>query len=249
MPGPQYLSVSPGLAAAPDAVDWTQLARTVSDFYAARSDLRGIPYSWISSIDKRADRTVAKGHQIRDPLKYRLSCLTNGIILLQEAKFITDVYENALRFSAANHVYRCEPDLAELAASVPGKGMKVVPNKDHDSISTAFLGLTSYQLTDLIARHWSRLPEITNSRLGFRTLFWKYRRCRDVGLFRRDAKTIRNIRNFLAHSTMLPTQSHVEQLCARSRTWLRPLEVDIDGRIRDYRRRRPRFLEGFEARS
>lgn len=72
---------------------------SASEFYEVRGILSGTPRTWLEWVDKQVDNYARRGNNVRNPLQYRLSILWNGIILLQESKFIGDMIENALRRS------------------------------------------------------------------------------------------------------------------------------------------------------
>lgn len=229
--------------AGPDhSTDWAQLAASSTEFFAVRAALHGVPYTWIQAIEKRAQFAAAR-KPLHSALQYRLSCLGHGIILLQEAKFILDMFENCLRFAVVRHLVTCAADIDAVAQHTPKRKMRLGTRCEVGPLSAEIINLQLYELTGMIEACWYGLPKARSPRNGFRNLFWPQKYCRDINQFKRDAKSLRDLRNLIAHSRVLPLAGDVHSAAAASRKWLQPLGVDLDARVRSYRLRRPRFLE------
>jgi hypothetical protein len=84
--------------------DWMRLTKSYNECEVLGPALSGIPKPWIEWAERIASsHERRRGDAIRSPLKFRMSVLWNGIVLLQEAKFICDTLENALRQLIAVH--------------------------------------------------------------------------------------------------------------------------------------------------
>lgn len=237
-PQPSSLLLSPN----PEQLDWGQLARTISEFLALREQIRGVPHGWVQWVERRSLSRLTRGKPIRFPLPYRIACLQSGIMLLQESKFLTDVFENALRYSVVQHLSDHEAPVAVLLATVPQSTQLRDRIAGKSTASEIVLELDFYQLTELIFRNWKWIGIKKNRVPGFCALFWSTLSCRDCHAFRRDATLVRKLRNVVAHSKQLVTQDQVSKVYGICRRWLMPLAINIDDRVFQYRQRRPGFL-------
>jgi hypothetical protein len=91
--------------------------------------------------------------------------------------------------------------------------------------------------------NWLFLAKSTRKEAGFSTLFWQRKFHPDAKLFEKEMKYIKGIRNDIAHSRKLFRMEDVRDLYKIARKWLEPLDVDINERIKAYRKERPKFLQ------
>lgn len=250
MPGPQASSL---LSAGPRPnsrnSSWACLASTADEFFTLERSLRGIPPEWIEWVEKRAVADAKRGLKIRDPLAYRLSNLWRGLIALQECKFLCDLLENSIRQGFAAHAEKHEVRWADLCWSIPElKRWPIIDSREaagNPLLTPSLLArFTFYQLTETMLRNWKQISTASSGTVpGFRSLFWRASRCRNEANFRSDLKLVRGVRNDIAHlkRLLLPTES--QAVYDISRCWLGPLEIEVNERIRQYRSKRPRFLQ------
>lgn len=199
--------------------------------------------AWVEAqVAERKERGV----QIRNPLAYRLSVLLNGIILLQESKFICDAVENALRQSFIEHSALHQLTWNDVRVAEWKRVCRKFQAKQKvidktKSIDPDFvMCFTFYQLTQTIVYNW----KTASGRVapGYRNLFKGVAECGDVNRFEQDMKTLRMARNSIAHSEKLFTPEQTRQLYRKACFWLDPLEVKLSSRVLEYRSKRPRFM-------
>jgi len=252
MPGPQRSSLlDRQLLNEPPSVEWLQLAETEKDFLELLSVVNGTPNSWLEWVEDRVVELQTRGVHVRRPLGYRLGTLWNGIILLQETKYLCDLVETTLRQALTSYAILTGVTLGCLLATVP-KWKSI--RKQYDPlrkdgscidgpVCIEFLNCFSfYQLTETLARNWRVMPGTSPQRRGFGSLFWHQRGCRDPNCFVRDMKWIRTTRNDIAHSRKLFQLHETRGVYQVSKRWLKPLGIAVQHRIIAYRRRRPSFL-------
>lgn len=230
--------------------DWLELAKTEREISWLLEIFRGVPQVWIEWVEKQAEAQVKRGVMIEKALEYRMATLWNGIILLQEGKFICDSVENALRQSFLTHIAINHITYSDLLPSVPNNRdiARTYEARCGDIAPTAlvdldFILITSfYEITETIARNWKYISKCTSSKLGFNKVF-QGTYCRDCNNFRRDMRKIRTFRNTIAHSKELLSPQEVQSLYELANRWLVSLGVELNSRIITYRDRRPKFLE------
>lgn len=76
---------------------WQTLARSRAERLQLFQTISGIPECLIDQVEANVIAVAGRGVVIRDPLGYRLACLRNGLMGLQECKYICDQAELALR--------------------------------------------------------------------------------------------------------------------------------------------------------
>lgn len=231
---------------------WLNFSTTAEDYLELATTLSGIPKPWIEWVENQVNRRLERGIVIKKPLSYRLAILWNGIILLQETKFICDVLENAYRQGFYSHCSKLKLKFSDLESSIPSykqvawQYMKEENVKiDNEAlVSAEFLScFTFYQLTETMVRNWKKIFIGKGNREGFVTLFWKDVCCRDSKLFSKDMRCIRQVRNKIAHSKTLFYVGETQKIYQLACKWLPPLSVELKTRVIGYRRERPRFLE------
>jgi hypothetical protein len=236
--------------------EWLQLATTEKEYFDLIRSFYGLPKSWIEWAEKQVTANVKRGIRLQNPLAYRLSILWSGIILLQENKFICDTVENAFRQCFTDHVSASQITYHDLLPTIPDGGklkskyeFDVGSSIDPTSVvpSDFIFSFTFYQLAETMARNWEYRTKPNARRLCVATLFWNEPRCRDVNLFRKCMKTIREYRNAVAHSKQLFIPSETQKLYEIALIWLEPLGVRLDQKVRAYRSRRPNFLQDLRA--
>jgi hypothetical protein len=243
MPGPRDSSIFTGASSPVGVLDWARFARSEANFFRIRAVLRGLPHGWLRSVEILVKRAERAGIAVQDPLNYRLASLINGTINLVEAKYLSDVFENSLRHAFVQHALQHGIEWPSIAKAVPevsrfDRRVKLGPYAVRDAV----LEMTSYQLTESMARHWKRIRGERRYIPGFRFLFWSSQRCRDVNLFRDDSSTIRGLRNQAAHCKGLVGTNEVRDLMRICFRWLKPLNVDVSFLVGLYRSKRPQFL-------
>jgi hypothetical protein len=232
--------------------DWMGLVRSYKECMLLGPNLCGIPKPWIEWTEIIVSSRERRGSTVRNPLAYRLSLMWEGIILLQEAKFICDTLENALRQLICAHCARQSVLWHDLRKTVPEywkaeervlKDSGIVVAESHVIPPPLLLHFTFYQTTETIARNWKRIPGTPSDLAGFGNAFRRHKERRDVHSFTNDMKVLRAARNRIAHSRELFQRHETQNLFALAERWLTPLDLTVSARIIDYRRRRPRFLE------
>jgi hypothetical protein len=248
MPAPQYPPIlyQGGLP----FTQWFKLASSVKEINELCRLFEGIPESWIEWVECHLTRASKLGIMLDKPLNYRRSLLWNGIISLQEGKFICDVVENAIRHKLLECLTASQTNIAQLSRSIPGyddilfdfgkkrSNIVMASNKD------IMLNFTLYQLTEMIVRNWKFMGKLTPRITGFNQIFWSHKHCRDVNRFQSDTKIIRNYRNTISHSRNLLAKHELRELYDVSQVWLKAIQVDLDEKISIYRKKRPLFLTG-----
>ena len=202
-PDPPVISLIPAdpFTDAPYA-GWAAYCTSVTEVLRLADLLKGISPAWIEWAERRVRAAEVRGVRLRKPLAYRVGVLWNGIIHLQEAKFICDALENALREAATRHLAMYNVPLAVVAPALPAGRSTANPRDVNDQLQRALgawlRSLTFYQLTELYARFWMSLPAVDAVAPGFRHAFSRPARCRSVAAFQTDMATIRHRRNEIA---------------------------------------------------
>jgi hypothetical protein len=231
--------------------EWLSFTKNANDYFRLAITLSSVPLSWLEWTE-RIVRRRGKRKTVIDPLGYRMTILWNGIILLQETKFICDIMENALRQAILRHCHKHSILLEHVHRTIPDweKTIKKIKRQEGTDISPSepmsdkfLFNLTFYQTTEIISRNWSKIDG-AGPRTGFNDLFWRNQECRDRKLFEHDMRIIRNARNQIAHSKSLFQSHETQKVCSIAWKWLSPVDIGIGPRIQRYRRDRPGFLTG-----
>lgn len=230
--------------------DWIQLTKTKADLEFLLRAFHVIPKEWLTWVDKKIESSQSRGYKIIRPLEYRLNTLWNGIILLQETKYICDVLENAIRQLILNHIDTYEltyHDFSEFVFRWKKIMEKYESNNckiDHqEKVSTQFLmTLSFHQLTEIIYAGWTKVSHKPTI-IGFGNYFRRIKNCRDLNVFRREMDIIRKNRNLIAHSHKLFSKDEAQNLFEYANKWLIPLGVNLSEKVVTYRSQRPRFLQ------
>lgn len=204
-------------------------------------------------MDTKVHRSENEGKIIQKPIEYRLDILQRGTVLLQETKFICDLLENVLRQLIIIH--KTEHDITynmfkrncpdwEATFNRYDKEKKINLN---DVIATNFImTLTFYQITEIISRNWIFVCKTPTYIRGLGNYFRKSASCREVGVFNREMKKVRDTRNAIAHSQKLFSKDDIQNIFNLVNKWLEPIDIDISQKVLSYRKDRPRFLEDLE---
>lgn len=246
-PDPHLTSLSSSTFRSSSYAAWANRCTSVAEVVALSNLLSGVPAEWIEWAERRAVAVEARGVHIRKPLGYRITVLWNGIIHLQESKFICDALENTLREAANRCLSKEGVELGALLSSLPRNQEKQTSSRDSRAAAIPrnvdnLCSLSFYQLTELYARFWMTML-IGDRRLsGFRQVFVPPARCRSADAFRADMATIRHRRNDIAHSKKLPLPSETQELYRLACLWLSSLGLQLSDRVKVYRSYRPRFL-------
>lgn len=230
--------------------DWIALAQTEEEWLRLLKIFHGLPSTWIEWVELEVQR-LASRTTIHDPLGYRLTVLRNGIILLQEGKFICDWTEHALRQGFLNHMAEHDVDYVALQPTIPNNplhetywtSLKEDTENRVQHASALVSSFTFYELTETMARNWKRIENTPQSSPGFKNLFMSVSECRNVNRFAQDMKLVRLMRNDIAHAKRLLKKHEIEATYDTVCRWLAPLDVDLSVRIQDYRQMRPKFLD------
>lgn len=253
MPGPQRSSLlHRHLVAGQPSAEWLSYAETEAEFLSLLGVVNGTPSDWLDWVEARASASVERGVTIDKPIEWRLSLLWNGMIMLQEMKFLSDLLETALRQVLVSYTSEHAVGFDGIAETIPNRD-SVLSHYRRMKCSAVDVALppsselmacfTFYQLTETMARNWKHFPRSGGPTRGFGSLFWHSRLCRDVNYFRRTMKRVRIVRNDIAHSRRLFAEEEAHKLLASVATWLDPLGIEVKTRVVSYRKRRPRFLE------
>jgi hypothetical protein len=249
MPIPQLSSLllnRRGLPAlGPTVLKWLDFVETESQFTVLCTALRGIPSEWVDWAEDSTSKAIARGVSVTEPLSYRLAVLLNGIINLQECKYLVDAMENALRVEALEYSRIVGIEISDVLYSVPDHAkFRPLPS----TIPNLVMSCTFYQLSELFARNWNGVRLVSKAGKpmvsGFRSVFQSKKSCRDVNRFRKAMKTARNCRNDVAHSRRLFAYADVEIVYKAMGDWFDALHLDICSRVASYRGMRPNFLDG-----
>ncbi len=224
---------------------WLDLVASEAEFSSLCTALRGIPAGWVDWTEAIVNRAIVRGITVSKPLPYRLAVLLNGIVNLQECKYLVDAMENALRVEALEHARREGIGLNDIIKTVP-EHWKMIPVPA--SLPQLIASSSFYQLTELFIRNWEHVWVYSKPRKNAVPGFWKVfqsnGRCRDVKQFRRAMTSARSYRNTIAHTKRLFAFADIDQLYVRMYQWFKAMHLDIDSRIMTYRGMRPRFLDG-----
>lgn len=184
------LLYNPNLRVSP-YIDWLNYTTKAEDYIILATTLSGVPKLWLEWVEKEVINSVKRGINIKNPLSYRMSVLWNGIILLQETKFICDILENAFRQGIYSHTSRFGIKYGEIEKLIPEKNSleEKYRKEEKDSIvfdspiKASFLTyFTFYQLTETIVRNWKIIYTTKIQYEGFSKLFWTDIKCRDKNL-------------------------------------------------------------------
>lgn len=246
MPNPQLPPLKfPSLFAHPPYKSWFALAQTLDEHVLLIRTFNGIPKEWIEWSEKRVVSATGRGIIVANPLSYRLSVLWNGLILLQESKFLCDSIENALRNVYILHSTEFNFNLLDTIDVLPNKSKwesKISALKPSMDINSLIMDFSFGELTQMFYRNWYKIGN-NASIPGFISLFYTNVSCRDASLFINEMSFVRNQRNEIAHSKRLFLSKETTRLFKIAQKWLTPLHVDIEHKIINYRVSRPRFLQ------
>ena len=231
--------------------DWLQYASTYKEFNDLLKIFHYVPQTWLEWVDDKILNQNKQGLEINNQLKYRISLLNNGVILLQEGKYICDIVENALRqivicnININNPTYtffkRILPDWEDTFSRYKYNNRNV---QEENVVDISFIiSLSFYQIIEIIYRLWKDdfyFPQGYIS--GHGNYFRRESRCRDRNEFKKDMTSIRRKRNIIAHSKHLLIKDDVQMLYRKSNKWLLPLDISLSDKIVQYRSQRPNFL-------
>lgn len=250
MPNAKFPSrFSPDITVEPYST-WFNKVQNEKEFFHLLRIIRGIPVNWIIWVEKETKKKIDRGVFIRDPLNYRIQFLNQGIIQLQESKFILDIIENSLRQSFG---------IFTISHNVKFNDLKI-PNfrairKKYESVHKEIIKMNEiipedfvFQFTfgDLIQifyANWVISMPKNDQDFGLGDVFKKELMCRNKYFFMKNFEVLRNNRNKIAHSNKLFTVEETKKIYDLSYLWLKSLEIDLDLKINIYREYRPKFLE------
>jgi len=234
MPNPQLpLLKFPQLFNNAPYKSWFALAQSLDEHILLIKTFNGMPKEWIEWAEKRVVSATERGVVVTSPLSYRLSALWNGLILLQESKFLCDSIENALRNVFILHSSEFDFTLIDTIDAMPNKvkwSSKIAALKSDEVINKLIIEFSFGELTQMIFRNWNKIG-ISASIPGFINLFYTNVSCRDANLFINDMSFVRKQRNDIAHSKRLFLPNETTKLFKVAQKWLTPLHVDIEHEI------------------
>jgi len=229
--------------------EWLSFTTTAGEYFRLALVLSSFPPAWIRWADAKVRGITRRGLIIEDPVGYRMSVLWNGIVLLQESKFLCDMMENSLRIGIyrhcltrnipLQHIYVRSWDLAR------SRFERDYRTKVDLSAPIPELMLTSMDfglIPRLITDNWKRIKLSPKFEIGFADLFWRKRICRDKNLFSNHMNAIRTARNTVAHSKKLFEETEVQHIFDIVQQWLEAIDIGVIPRIAQYRQRRRDFL-------
>jgi hypothetical protein len=231
--------------------EWMILAKTRYELQILKNIFRYIQKEWLEWVDKKINNSIKRGIIIHDHFHCRLSILRNGIIHLQEAKYICDVLENAFRQVILTHIYYYR--ITNEGITKKDKGLDTLLTKYEKRNKTKELPtnlvnsnfittLVFSKLTEIISKNWISFSKERNIP-GFGNYFRSKNNCRDYKIFIKEMKIIKESRNAIAHSNNLFTKEEVQKLFKISNKWLLPLDIELSKKILIYRKQRPGFLQ------
>ncbi len=224
---------------------WLNLVESETEFLALCTALRGIPANWVDWAEDIVNQRIARGVIVLKPLPYRLAILRNGMVNLQECKYLVDAMENALRVEALEHARKVRIELGDITHRLPDFSKY---NPAPTTLPAWIASSTFSHLTELFTRNWTyvwisfvpgkvRVP-------GFWQVFQDNKHCRDVNQFRRAMASARRYRNDIAHTRRLFTFTEIQHLYNDMSNWFEAMHLDIGSRVKNYRSVRPKFLDG-----
>lgn len=229
--------------------DWKKYTSTTVELDNLFKIFHSLPKEWIEWVEEQTQ----KRPKIDNPLEQRMSILENGIIFLQEAKYICDICENALRQMIFSHIAQYELTFEYFADLRPyewGSALKQYEREnrctiiDTDPIEDDFIMTLSFsQITAIISKGWKNNNWNRQHILGYGTFFINDSRCRDCNVFIKEMTFIKGKRNIIAHSKRLFSKDDVQIMFKIVNKWLSPLEINVTEKIRLYRMHRPNFLQ------
>ena len=240
-----YLTESP-------CKEWLLLTNTAEEYMSLAVTLSSLPKPWLEWVESIVVGREKRGTRIQYPIAYRIATLWNGIILLQEAKFICDFVENALRKIILIHCYKENIAIIEIYKTIPCSKKLIKKFEIDQKIKLSLFELfpenilttfSFYQSSEAIFRNWSGVCCNDRTKRGFSKIFWHEKSCRDPNLFKKNMDEIRKNRNKIAHSKQLFQQHEIQHIYEIANRWLVPLNIGMHSRVLRYRKDRPRFLE------
>jgi hypothetical protein len=237
---------------------WIENATCEQEIHTLLLSVQGFPNTWLQWADKRILRARKRNRQIYSESGYGIASIWNGLTVLQECKFLCDTLENALRFAFINFVTDNRLSPTDLFAP---KYKLITRTKKHrpwlletsDNLIHPNLIFESDfgEIVETFTLHWKRVAlkarHERTSKIGFGSLFWSDVRCRDVALFKKHMNVVREIRNKVAHSRHLLSNTDLQRLTKYVIIWLRPLNVELMHKVNAYRVNRPNFLRELSA--
>ena len=237
---------------------WIENATCEQEIHTLLLSVQGFPCTWLQWADKRIRRARRRNRQINSESSYAIASIWNGLTVLQECKFLCDTLENALRFAFINFVTanRLSPtDLfapkSKLITRTKNRRPWLLETSDNLIHPNLIFEADFAEIVETFTLHWKRVAlksrHERSPKIGFRTLFWSDVHCRDVTLFYKHMNVVREIRNKVAHSRHLLSNSDLQRLTKYVIIWLRPLNVELMHKVNSYRVNRPNFLRELSA--
>lgn len=232
---------------------WLQFSNSPYELQTLKRIFCYTPKDWLEWVDSKISSSEKRGIIIHNQLHYRLSILRKGLINLQEAKYICDVLENALRQVVISHINSNEITYKQLKEYMPEwDRSNAIYKKSNKTIvlsnivdANFILILNFYPLSEIISRKWIFFSKELNIP-GFGIYFRLSKKCRDSNVFEKDMKIIRGFRNYIAHSKKLFSIDEVQKLYKLSSKWLLPIDIELSQKILSYRMQRPGFLQDLD---
>lgn len=252
MPNPRSLSIPKQLPfSSISGRNWLGLARSEGEFLNTVKLLQGIPSNWIDWVDKQVLSRKNSGVSVTNELNYRLSILWQGIVLLQENKYILDMVENSLRQAFVTFSNENQLRIRDIRKISNRTKMIERYNKQNQTLDENSLFqiefVSQFMFGDLIKTYiinWNEIASLTPKRTGYGTLFWNKSHCRDKNYFEWEMEVLRKHRNAIAHSNRLFTPEDTREIYRTAIVWLDLLGNDLRQKVLTYRNQRPTFLNG-----
>lgn len=242
MPSPQNSSLPLSFSKYPYSV-WRSYAKSYNEYMSLLKIFRGVPQSWIEWTEQRVIQAEKRGVTIKNPLEYRTTVLWNGIISLQECKFLCDILENAFRQSVIEYLSEWKITYEEMKIANWNKFKQRFEDSPSTRVAESLImNMTLGELTETMLQNWTMLNQAKN-KPGFNMIFINEPNCQIERLFRIDMAQLRKIRNQIAHTNKLLFVSQSQKVYDRVNFWLTPLSVDLKQKVLSYRDKRPMFLQ------
>jgi len=223
---------------------WIDFCLTPEEYFLLHQMFLVLPKTWIEWCEKIVTNKIKRGIKIKNPLAYRHNLLWNGIVNLEEIKFIIDILENSFRKIFVEYLddnLKYIDYLRQLIPKSEKNNQKLFNEHGWDFV----MCLSFYQLTETMIRTWFGIKN-TPVKYGFFDYFQE-KNLKDKNLFKKDMKYIRKRRNEIAHTKMLFGKDVVMKVILLANKWLTPLNVDVIHYVNRYRTYRPDYLRDFDA--
>jgi hypothetical protein len=217
--------------------------------------INSTPVTFSKWTEKKVEHLVKRGIVINNPINYRLSLMRQGLVLLQECKFLCDLVENTIRHIYYVHLTSQDLTFKDLDFIYPKWKLqksqyekdKLIKVDDNSLVTNEFiLGMTFYDISTSIYKNWKHLGKSIDYN-GFRIFFPAKGKYSNKEQFKNEViDIIRKRRNEIAHSKRLFTPDEALMLRNICQSWIDCLDFHFNVSLSSYRVSRPDFLKEIE---